>query len=418
MKSAIAAAALLLLVGSAFAAETDPLDFDYQVGGRAIDRPAMIFNDGTSTYIQPRAGQAIDLDGSQPSGPYVVLDGVPEVIRYMVNGQPVVAKWKRANGFTSEPANVAGDLPKGFAGFSGRVALVGQHGKLDLVRPTAATMPLSMMVKSLAPAGWTGSAQKDIALSTELGFRTRAGENWVQALERLLDQRNLYAELDFQRQHIALRGTAPKSVGVAGGQFAQETPAAQQAPALRLETSTRATADQALASEGTPRQSDSPLASAMDAEAIRDMAGRTEIRFGTKPFDLVVRGEGGKKLSTEWNEGEKVLSFDSVDQFTVTGNGKAVEVARVPGIAYVFPENNAVGLTRVFEKDNATYLAFKESRIHVSVFGDDNRASGELKDKYYRHNGIASHLTIVADGQTLKIDRRPEVRFYERAGTR
>ncbi len=52
----------------------------------------------------------------------------------------------------------------------------------------------------------------------------------------------------------------------------------------------------------------------------------------------------------------------------------------------------------------------------ISVFGDNRQGSGEQKDRYYKFNGVADHLTVVADGNIVRIDRLPEVRFYERAG--
>lgn len=59
------AAAVLLAARPAVAAETDPLDFDYLVVARAADRPAMVFNDGASTYIQPRFGQRVEAEGAR-----------------------------------------------------------------------------------------------------------------------------------------------------------------------------------------------------------------------------------------------------------------------------------------------------------------------------------------------------------------
>ena len=64
---------MALIAAPAIAADTDPLDFDYQVVARAADRPAMVFNDGLSTYIQPRFGQSVQADGAIQNGPYWVL---------------------------------------------------------------------------------------------------------------------------------------------------------------------------------------------------------------------------------------------------------------------------------------------------------------------------------------------------------
>lgn len=395
----------LVLTASAHAAtNTEPLDFDYQVVARAADRPALIFNDGLSTYIQPRPGQVVQADGALQDGPYWVIDGVPDVVRYSANGQSVVARWKRANGFTSEPANPVGDLPKNLAGFSGRIALIGQHGDLALVRAGRTAMPLAAMVKSLAPAGWTGSAQKDIALTEDVSLHSAAGENWLQALGRVLEQRGLYAEVDFERRHVALRSTAPKAFAVDGVRKS-DSPAASliavSAPAA-----------------APPADDGATLASAFDANAIRDnKVGRIEIRFDAKPGELLFQDASGKTLSTEWRDEDKTLSLTTVDRFTVRGGGKAVEVARVPGIHYLFAKKNAAGLSRVFEKDGATYLSFDKSVGNISVFDESRRGSGEHKDRYYKFNGISAHLTVVADGNVVQVDRVPEVRFYEREVT-
>lgn len=391
----------LAVCGTAFAADTDPLDFDYQVVARAADRPALIFNDGLSTYIQPRAGQSVQADGAVRNGPYWVVDGVPDVVRYAVNGQPVVARWKRANGFTSEPANPVGDLPRSLAAVSGRLALIGSYADLPLVRAGRSSLPLAQMVKSIAPSGWSGTAQKDIPLTEDVSLVTRAGENWVQALARVLEQRNLYAEVDFSRRNIALRATPPKAFAVEGVNAAASGSPVSTPPAA--------------AAESTP-QSDGPtLASAFGATAIRDAKnGRVEVRFEQEPKDLVLRDEAGSSLRTKWEESERVLSFPIVDRFTATGGGKSIEVARVPGITYLFPRENSAGLERVFEKDGATYLSFARSMASISVFGENHQGDGEQKDRYYRFKGISKHLTVIADGNVVRVDRLPEVRFYER----
>ena len=38
----------------------------------------------------------------------------------------------------------------------------------------------------------------------------------------------------------------------------------------------------------------------------------------------------------------------------------------------------------------------------------------QLKDRYFKFNGIAERLTVVADGRSVIVERVPEVRFYER----
>lgn len=411
--------ALALVATHAFAADTDPLDFDYQVVARAADRPAMVFNDGLSTYIQPRFGQMVQADGAIQSGPYWVLDGVPDVVRYSVNGQPVVARWKRANGFTSEPANPAGDLPRSLAAISGRLALIGSYTDLPLVRAGRSSLPLAQMVKSIAPAGWSGTAQKDIPLTDDVALEARAGENWLQVLGRVLEQRDLYAEVDFSRRNIALRATPPKAFSVdavkvpaPSGMMRVSAPGDASAAAQTV----AAPIPEAGAPAGNTLPEGPTLASAFNALAIRDAKnGRIEVRFEAEPTDLELRDAAGDKLRTRWDDAEKVLSFPVVDSFAASGGGKRVEVARVPGISFLFPRENSAGLERVFEKDGATYLSFAKSMASISVFGDNHQGSGEQKDRFYKFNGVADHLTVIADGNIVRVDRLPEVRFYERA---
>ncbi|MDK3022943.1 TrbG/VirB9 family P-type conjugative transfer protein [Cupriavidus taiwanensis] len=423
MKPLLISVLALAASGAAVAADTDPLDFDYQVVARASDRPALIFNDGLSTYIQPRGGQVVSADGAQQNGPYWVIDGVPDVVRYSVNGQNVVARWKRANAFTSEPANPTGDLPRQ-AGISGRLALIGGYTTLPVVRAGRSSLPLAQLVKSIAPAGWTGTAQKDIPLTEDVTVELSGGENWLQALVRVLDRRDLYAEVDFTRNNIALRAAPPKGFSVVGQQASGAAPGG----ALQASVGTAAAASAApivpadsapapMSVAGTPLPEGATLASAFGALAIRDnKQGRIEIRFEQEPTELVLRDDADSKIWTKWDETQRVLSFATVDRFTATAEGKAVEVKRTPEIDYAFPRENSAGLEMVFEKDGATYLSFAKSMVSVSVFGDDHQRNGEQKDRYYRFDGIAARLTVIADGSVVYVDRVPRVRFKEQPG--
>ncbi|CAG9165745.1 pilus assembly protein PilL [Cupriavidus pinatubonensis] len=424
MKPLLISVLALAASGAAIAADTDPLDFDYQVVARASDRPALIFNDGVSTYVQPRAGQTVLADGAQQNGPYWVIDGVPDVVRYSVNGQPVVARLKRANGFTSEPSSSIAELSGSRAAISGRIALIGSYTTLPLVRAGRWSLPLAQTVKTIAPTGWTGTAQKDIPLTDEVSLELHSGENWLQALSRLLERRNLYAEVDFGRRNIGLRASPPKGFAVAGegpsevgsGRALQAAAGGQATAATAAPALTEATSA-SVAVAASPLPEGPTLATAFGAVAIRDnKQGSIEIRFDREPKDLVLRDASDSKIWTKWDEAQRVLSFSTVDRFTVTGEGKSVEVTRTPAIDYEFPRENSAGLDMIFEKDGATYLSFAKSLVSVSVFGDDHQRNGEQKDRYYKFNGIAARLTIIADGSVVYVDRVPQVRFKERPG--
>jgi hypothetical protein len=188
MKQSLAVVSIALAwlsVGTALAG-TDPFDFDYEIAGNVLERPALVFNDGSATYFQPRAGQNLRVEGGHNEGPYVVVPGTPDVIRYSTGQTTATAYWKKANRFMGDKTRESDDMPSGFTGFSGRLAIIGNRSHLESTRALNATMPLAQMVKALVPQGWTGSAQKDIDLTSSTTFATRDGENWMQSFDRLV----------------------------------------------------------------------------------------------------------------------------------------------------------------------------------------------------------------------------------------
>ena len=159
------------------------------------------------------------------------------------------------------------------------------------------------------------------------------------------------------------------------------------------------------------------LASVFGAIAIRDHKGdATEIRFnGASPTDLRLTDAQGHPLAA--TSRGNILSLPPVARFTLNGFGQAVDVARVQSTEYQFPADNLTGLERVFDKGGATYLAFDEPKENILVFGDGHSMGGMVKGRYYRLNGIAKQLAVIADGEIVQIDRVSRVRFYERPGT-
>jgi hypothetical protein len=409
MKRTFLAITIALLCGTAMGANTDPFDFDYQINAGNPQRPALMFNDGSNTYIQPRPGQLITAADSHREGPYVVIAGVPETVEYTVNGGTVTANWKRGNSFMGEAGNATGDLPPTFAGFSDRLILVGPHGAIGSVRTLSTDMPLSLLVKALVPQGWTGSAMKTIDLTKSAAFSTREGENWMQALDRLMTQSGLYAQVDFANEHISLRDNAPKSAGV------------NYAADARVGEGERATlvkrVDVEIPSSVATPPSGPTLASAFGADAIRDSGdGHIQLRFASKPADLSVTTTEGKSLHPKWDDHSHVMTFERADRFVVSDGKTQVEVARVRNIDFQFDRDNAAGLETVFEKDGATFLKFAESVIRVSVFDADHIGHGEHKGRYFKFDGTPEKLTVVADGNVLEVARAPVVRFYQRSG--
>jgi hypothetical protein len=413
MKQTLTLIALAVLSLSASAASTDPLDFDYQVNGNMTERPALIFNDGADTYLQPRAGQSLKVEGGHAEGPYIVVSGTPEVISYSIGGSSATARWKKANTFTAEASNRSGDMPVGFAGFSNRLALIGPRPRLETTRPMNATLPLAQMVKSLVPQGWTGSAQKDVDLTAAQGFATRDGENWMQSLDRLLGAVDLYADVDFNAHHVTLRRAAVKSTGV--NYVASAAP-----PDAAITARTIAASGQELAKAATDtdkaQAQDGGLATKFGALAIRDGDDtHIQIRFSQRPAkELVFRDMEGHSLKPKWDDSSNVVTFNRAERFVVSNGSDNVEVARVAGLVYTFEPNNSAGLESVFDKEGSTYFKFADTVGNVKVSDVAHMGSGEQKGRFYKFNGTADQFIVNADGNVVNVTRKHDVRFFDR----
>jgi hypothetical protein len=412
MKHTLPLIALAVFSLSASAASTDPLDFDYQINGNMTERPALVFNDGTDTYLQPRAGQVLKVEGGHTEGPYIVVSGTPEIVSYSVGGSSATARWKKSNSFTSERGNNSGDMPAGFAGFSNRLALIGARARLETTRPMSATLPLAQMVKALVPQGWTGSAQKDVDLTNAQSFATRDGENWMQSLDRLLGAVDLYADVDFTAHHVTLRRAAAKSTGV--------NYVASAAPADPVATGTVASASPdagvAAASGERVQSQDGGLATRFGALAIRDGDDtHIQIRFSQRPAkELVFRDMDGHSLKPKWDDSSNVVTFNRAERFVVSNGSDSVEVARVAGLVYAFEPKNSAGLEGVFDKDGSTYFKFADTIGNVRVSDVAHMGSGEQKGRYYKFNGTADQFIVNADGNVVNVTRKHDVRFFDR----
>jgi len=398
-------------------AGTDPFDFDYEIAGNVLERPALVFNDGSATYFQPRAGQNLRVEGGHNEGPYVVVPGTPDVIHYSTGQTTATAYWKKTNRFMGDSTRESDDLPSGFTGFSGRLALIGTRTHLDSTRALSATMPLSQMVKALVPQGWTGSAQKDIDLTASTTFATRDGENWMQSLDRLIAASDMYADVDFDSRHVTLRRSAPKSVAVNYvASNASATPSvAQQASAADPIAAIAA----ANGSDGDTTAHDSLLASKFGATAIRDGDdAHIQIKFASKPAtELKVVDEAGKSLRPKWDDAANVLTINRAERFVVSNGSDQVEVARVAGTVYEFDVTNHASLQGVFDKDGVTFFKFADTVGHVTVSDVKHLGTGEQKGRYYKFNGTADQFIVNADGNVVNVTRKHDVRFFDRPKT-
>jgi hypothetical protein len=400
---------------NAAAAGTDPLDFDYEIAGNVLERPALVFNDGSDTYFQPRAGQSLRVDGGHSQGPYIVVPGTPEVIRYSAGGSSATAYWKKANRFIGDKAR--SDTPSGFSGFSGRLALIGPRNSLQSTRPLNATLPLAQLVKALVPQGWTGSAQKDIDLTTSTSFGTRDGENWMQSLDRLVAASDLYADVDFNSHHVTLRRSAPQSVAV--NYVAPVSQVAATAAATSSSVTKGADPVEDIAEKvdaNAPAASGSLLAAMFGALAIRDGDdSHIQIKFSAKlNAELKVTGQDGKSLRPKWDDATDVVTFNRAERFTISNGTDKVEVARVAGTVYEFDSANKAALQSVFDENGSTFFKFADTVGKVTIADVAHMGSGEQKGRYYKFNGTADQFIVNADGNVINVLRKHDVRFFDR----
>ena len=411
--------ALAAVTLNAAAAGTDPLDFDYEIAGNVLERPALVFNDGSDTYFQPRAGQVLRVDGGHSQGPYIVVPGTPEVIRYSAGASSATAYWKKANRFIGDKART--ETPAGFSGFSGRLALIGPRSSLESTRPLNATLPLAQLVKALVPQGWTGSAQKDIDLTASTSFGTRDGENWMQSLDRLVAVSDLYADVDFNSHHVTLRRSAPQSVAVnyvaPVSQVAAASAAGTPAAASSAASGTDPIADIAKKVDAeVPAASGSVLAAKFGALAIRDGDdSHIQIKFSAKrAAELKVTGQDGKSLRPKWDDATGVVTFNRAERFTISNETDKVEVARVAGTVYEFDVANKAALQSVFDENGSTFFKFADTVGKVTVADVAHMGSGEQKGRYYKFNGTADQFIVNADGNVVNVLRKHDVRFFDR----
>lgn len=392
-----------LAVSAVHAANTDPFDFDYEIIGANADRPDMVFNDGSNTYIQHRPGQEISVPGGHPEGPYVVIDGTPEQVDFFSNGHSVTARWKSANSFIGGNGvgdAVRGDQPQGFTGFSDRLALIGQHPSIGVVRAVSSTMPVGGLVKALAPQGWSGAASKDIDLTAPIAFSTVDGESWLQALNRLMSATNLYASVDFTRERIRLDRQAPKSD--------VETFPAMPAPQPASVASAQLQAD-----------TTSKLASWFNATGIRDSDDtHVQMRFSQKPkANLRFETPDGSSLHPEWSNDTPVVTFDRAQAFVVTDGISKVMVNREVVTVYDFPRDNTAHLQDVFDANGRTFFKFASSVIKISVVNGKGAEDGEQRGSNYMYRGVDDSFKAQGDGVPVYIKRRLVTHFSERGAS-
>jgi hypothetical protein len=85
------------------------MDVSYSLSGPTTSRPALVFNDGAQTYVQPKQGQIVSVEGSAVrQGPYWVIQGVPNSLKLTIDGDVVnVARLVKAAAPTADLVAIA-----------------------------------------------------------------------------------------------------------------------------------------------------------------------------------------------------------------------------------------------------------------------------------------------------------------------
>jgi len=212
------------------------------------------------------------------------------------------------------------------------------------------------------------------------------------------------------------RGTIAATAAVNGASGATKAGTANaggQAKLVSVSAASGSTAKDAQALLDRPQER-SMMALAFGAQAIRETSnGTIQIRFAVRPESLQVKSGDGKAVDLSWSEDGRTATFASLDQFTVAKGDTAIAVVRKPEFRFVFPRDNGAQLETVFEQNNATYFGFSKVPSGVTVFAEGTGGTGELKDRYYRFNGAADRLMVIADGKSVSVERVAEVRFSE-----
>lgn len=86
-----AAVAALFLGGAQTVLAAEPFDFGYVIDGPEALRPALVFHDGSDTWIQPRRGVETAVAGMpvEHRGPYLVVRGLPYQVVLTAGGEIV-----------------------------------------------------------------------------------------------------------------------------------------------------------------------------------------------------------------------------------------------------------------------------------------------------------------------------------------
>jgi hypothetical protein len=110
------------------------------------------------------------------------------------------------------------------------------------------------------------------------------------------------------------------------------------------------------------------------------------------------------------------MTLERAERMVVSDGSRAVEVDRSAGTVYDFDQTNLAHLLSVFDNDGHTYFKFADSVVQIHVTDVKHLGWGEQKGRYYMFNGTADQFIVTADGSTLNVTRRRDVKYTEQRG--
>ncbi|MBC3871439.1 hypothetical protein [Undibacterium oligocarboniphilum] len=352
---------LFLFTSSAYAMDAnDPYDFNYVVNGKN-NRPMNVFNDGDTTYIQPKDQQLLFIDKYPVNmrGPYYTIKGVPDVIEGYTGGDAFRIVWQGATKQTiaNEQNRANGDLAaKTFSGTFGRIAFLnGLPPDVAINNALPGQLQLREALKALAPHGWSGSADRGINTTQTVAINSQKGESWVVVLDRLMTASSSWLEMDSNSKTLYLREAPPKGFSIVLENQSQDRTTANvtvgELPEVADATSK---ASQVNSLADTDRVLDT-----VHVKEIAQSNGQTAIILSNSSDHIEIMDLNRKTTVQPSKVSTVEYRIPILENFEIRNqSGNAVEVKRVFNHVPQVKLNNQLGLRKVEEQNGKTIFSF------------------------------------------------------------
>lgn len=400
----------VFLANSVMAADrNEPFDFDYTVEGgeKSI---AVVFNDGDVTYVQAKEKKSLffEKDNVPTRGPYYVIAGLPAVIEGHSGGKPFKLKWRggTTSAIGNEVGRINGDIDENsYVGSFGRIAFLnGKPKESVLASPLPATLELKEALKALAPAGWSGRADGSVNITEEVSIKSKKGDSWIAVLDRIVQDLNLWVEIDVLKSNIFLRVAPPKGfllvldtgIKSSGG----DNPATVNPERILVPTERVV---------GDDRFEKSPLLVSANIKSIQLFGERIGITKIDNDLAMTLSVVGRADLVNNCTKGVKICLIKNHGTLSVSSGDVVVDVKTVISRVPVFQKESDSGLKTVLELGNQTLFEFEAMPSSVDILANGIKANGTWLDKRFITNMQSKEWIVKYGGveQVVKFDDKP-----------